>query len=131
MLRFTQQQLAQVGVKPGSRRWMPDSERRKWKAKDRKRAAYGCSTPAGRASTGEADWSLSPLFASQNWPPTLFNTAFYSNPQVDKDLADALKPPQTGREKARLYKRRRTLSGKSRRGCRWWWKNWSQPTTKR
>lgn len=43
------------------------------------------------ASTGEADWSLSPLFASQNWPPTLFNTAFYSNPQVDKDLADALK----------------------------------------
>ncbi len=33
------------------------------------------------ASTGEADWA--PLFASQNWPPTLFNTAFYSNPQVD------------------------------------------------
>jgi glutathione transport system substrate-binding protein len=28
------------------------------------------------ASTGEADWALSPLFASQNWPPTLFNTAF-------------------------------------------------------
>ncbi len=45
------------------------------------------------ASTGEADWALSPLFASQNWPPTLFNTAFYGNPQVDKDLTDALKPP--------------------------------------
>ncbi|VFS64714.1 Glutathione-binding protein gsiB precursor [Raoultella planticola] len=44
------------------------------------------------ASTGEADWALSPLFAS---PKTgrrpLFNTAFYGNPQVDKDLTDALK----------------------------------------
>lgn len=46
---------------------------------------------------------MSPLFASQNWPPTLFNTAFYSNKQVDDDLAAALKTndPQ---EKARLYK---------------------------
>lgn len=50
-----------------------------------------------------ADWALSPLFASQNWPPTLFNTAFYSNPQVDKDLADALKTTKP-EEKARLYK---------------------------
>ena len=55
------------------------------------------------ASTGEADWALSPLFASQNWPPTLFNTAFYSNPQVDTDLADALKTTDP-QEKARLYK---------------------------
>jgi glutathione transport system substrate-binding protein len=55
------------------------------------------------ASTGEADWALSPLFASQNWPPTLFNTAFYSNPQVDKDLSDALKTTKPD-EKARLYK---------------------------
>ncbi|KHG49206.1 glutathione-binding protein GsiB domain protein [Enterobacter hormaechei subsp. xiangfangensis] len=57
MLQFTQQQLAQVGIK------------------------------ARAAMAAGADWSLSPLFASQNWPPTLFNTAFYSNPQVDKDLA--------------------------------------------
>lgn len=55
------------------------------------------------ASTGEADWALSPLFASQNWPPTLFNTAFYSNKQVDEDLAAALKTTQPA-EKARLYK---------------------------
>lgn len=55
------------------------------------------------ASTGEADWALSPLFASQSWPPTQFNTAFYSNKQVDSDLAAALKTndPQ---EKTRLYK---------------------------
>ena len=35
------------------------------------------------ASTGEADWALSPLFASAELLPTLFNTAFYSNKQVD------------------------------------------------
>jgi ABC-type oligopeptide transport system substrate-binding subunit len=80
------------------------------------------------ASTGEADWALSPLFASQNWPPTLFNTAFYSNPQVDKDLADALKT--TKPEKRGSIKMRRISSGKSRRGCRWWWRNWFPPTTR-
>jgi len=55
------------------------------------------------ASTGEADWALSPLFASQNWPPTLFNTAFYSNKQVDSDLAAALQTNDPA-QKAKLYK---------------------------
>ena len=55
------------------------------------------------ASTGEADWALSPLFASQNWPPTLFNTAFYSNSQVDHDLSAALQTTNP-QQKAKLYK---------------------------
>ena len=54
------------------------------------------------ASTGEADWALSPLFASQTIP-TLFNTAFYSNKQVDDFLAQALKTNDPA-EKTRLYK---------------------------
>ncbi|EPW2836974.1 glutathione ABC transporter substrate-binding protein GsiB [Klebsiella pneumoniae] len=54
-------------------------------------------------STGEADWALSPLFASQNWPPTLFNTAFYSNPQVDNALSEALKTTDP-QQKTKLYK---------------------------
>ena len=58
---------------------------------------------AGRLPTGEADWPLSPLFASQNWPPTLFNTAVYSNKQVDDFLAQALKTNDPA-EKTRLYK---------------------------
>lgn len=56
-----------------------------------------------RAAHHEADWALSPLFASQNWPPTLFNTAFYSNKQVDDFLAQALKTNDPA-EKTRLYK---------------------------
>ncbi|VEB58691.1 peptide transporter periplasmic-binding protein [Escherichia coli] len=82
---------------------MPDSGRQKLKVKGKKRAACGCSTLAGRLQTGEADWALSPLFASQNWPPTLFNTAFYSNKQVDDFLAQALKTNDPA-EKTRLYK---------------------------
>ena len=39
----------------------------------------------------------------QNWPPTLFNTAFYSNKQVDDFLAQALKTNDPA-EKTRLYK---------------------------
>jgi glutathione transport system substrate-binding protein len=54
------------------------------------------------ASTGEADWALTPLFATQSAPPKQFNTAFYSNPQVDKDLSDALKTTDKT-EKAKLY----------------------------
>ncbi len=48
----------------------------------KKRAACGCSTLAGRL-TGEADWALIAAVCPQNWPPTLFNTAFCSNKQVD------------------------------------------------
>lgn len=55
------------------------------------------------ASTGEADWALSPLFATASWPPAQFNTAFYSNPQVDADLANALKTTDRT-EKQKLYK---------------------------
>jgi glutathione transport system substrate-binding protein len=80
------------------------------------------------ASTGEADWALSPLFASQNWPPTLFNTAFTAIRRWIKTWRRAENHRSAG--KTRLYKERRILSGKSRRGCRWWWRNWSQRTAK-
>lgn len=45
---------------------------------------------------------MTPLFATQSAPPKQFNTAFYSNPAVDKDLADALKTTDKT-EKAKLY----------------------------
>ena len=55
------------------------------------------------ASTGEADWALTPLFATASWPPALFNTAFYSSEQVDADLANALKTTDRA-QKEKLYK---------------------------
>ena len=58
---------------------------------------------ARTAAYRAAAQALSPLFASQNWPPTLFNTAFYSNPQVDNALSEALKTTDP-QQKTKLYK---------------------------
>lgn len=41
-------------------------------------------------STGDADWDTRPLLATESWPPTLFNLAFYSNPDVDAAIKDGL-----------------------------------------
>ena len=103
VLQFTQQQLAQVGIKVQVTAMDAGQRAAEVEGKGQKESGVRMFYTGWSASTGEADWALSPLFASQNWPPTLFNTAFYSNPQVDKDLADALKTTKPD-EKARLYK---------------------------
>ncbi len=55
------------------------------------------------SSTGEADWALRPLLASESWPPKLFNTAYYKSDKVDADIRGAL-ATTNGAEKAKLYK---------------------------
>ncbi|BDH46563.1 glutathione-binding protein GsiB [Salmonella enterica subsp. enterica serovar Choleraesuis] len=90
VLQFTQQQLAQVGIKVQVTAMDAGQRAAQVEAKGQKESGVRMFYTGWTASTGEADWALSPLFASQNWPPTQFNTAFYSNPVVDKDLAAAL-----------------------------------------
>lgn len=103
VLQFTQQQLAQVGIKVKLTAMDAGQRAAQVEDKGQKESDVRMFYTGWSASTGEADWALSPLFSTANWPPTLFNTAFYSNPQVDKDLADALKTTDDG-QKARLYK---------------------------
>ena len=55
------------------------------------------------ASTGEADWALRPLLATESWPPKLNNTAYYSNDKVDANIASALKSVDE-KEKTALYR---------------------------
>jgi glutathione transport system substrate-binding protein len=55
------------------------------------------------SSTGEADWALRPLFATEAWAPKLNNMAFYSSPVVDDALAKAL-VSMVDTDKAALYK---------------------------
>ena len=55
------------------------------------------------SSTGEADWALRPLLASESWPPKLFNTAYFRSDRVDGDIKQALLTTDKA-EKARLYK---------------------------
>ncbi|XTZ37114.1 glutathione ABC transporter substrate-binding protein GsiB [Salmonella enterica] len=103
VLQFTQQQLAQVGIKVQVTAMDAGQRAAEVEGKGQKESGVRMFYTGWSASTGEADWALSPLFASWNWPPTQFNTAFYSNPQVDKDFIDALKTTKP-EEKARLYK---------------------------
>lgn len=41
-------------------------------------------------STGDADWHLRPVYATEGWLPKIYNMAFYSNEVVDQAIQDAL-----------------------------------------
>ncbi|MGQ5289448.1 glutathione ABC transporter substrate-binding protein GsiB [Pectobacterium actinidiae] len=103
VLQFTQQQLAQVGVKVEVTAMDAGQRAAEVEGKGVKETGVRLFYTGWSASTGEADWALSPLFATASWPPAQFNTAFYSNPQVDADLANALKTTDRT-EKQKLYK---------------------------
>ncbi|HXX83979.1 MAG TPA: glutathione ABC transporter substrate-binding protein GsiB [Casimicrobiaceae bacterium] len=55
------------------------------------------------SSTGEADWAIRPLLASESWTPKLSNYTFYKNERVDADIKNALLTTDKT-EKAKLYK---------------------------
>jgi glutathione transport system substrate-binding protein len=103
VLQFTQQQLAQVGIKVTVTAMDAGQRAAQVEAVGQKEAGVRMFYTGWSASTGEADWALTPLFAGQSAPPKQFNTAFYSNPQVDKDLSDALATTDRA-AKAKLYK---------------------------
>lgn len=90
-MQFLQQQFAAVGVKVkvepleggvmASRIWTVQ------KPEDSKLELY---YGAWSSSTGDADWALRPLFATNAFPPVLYNVGYYSNSAVDADLQGAL-----------------------------------------
>ncbi|NMP27165.1 glutathione ABC transporter substrate-binding protein GsiB [Rahnella sp. SAP-1] len=103
VLQFAQQQLAQVGIKVTVTAFDAAQRAAQVENVGQKESGVRMFYTGWSASTGEADWALTPLFASQSAPPKQFNTAFYSNPQVDKDLADALNTTDSA-SKGKLYK---------------------------
>ena len=103
VIQFVQQQLAQVGIKvqvqaleAGQRVERVES------AQDPATAPVRMYYVGWSSSTGEADWALRPLLASESFPPKLFNTAYYKNAEVDADIAKALTVTD-GAQKAKLY----------------------------
>ena len=84
-----QGQLAEVGVQVEV---MPmeaatlSAERFKPQAENQSQMNYAGWSP----STGDADWGLRPLLATESIPPTSFNLAFFSNPDVDAAIAQGL-----------------------------------------
>lgn len=103
-IQFLQQQLAQVGIKVTVQALEP-GQRTEWvqQAPDPKTAKVRMYYAGWSSSTGEADWALRPLLATEAWPPKLNNTAYYSNPVVDEAIAKALKSTDD-KEKAALYR---------------------------
>lgn len=103
VIQFVQQQLAQVGIKvqvraleAGQRVELVES------AQDAATAPVRMYYVGWSSSTGEADWAMRPLLASESLPPKMFNTAYYKNPEVDADIAKAL-VTTSSTEKAKLY----------------------------
>jgi glutathione transport system substrate-binding protein len=86
---FLQQQLAQVGVQlqltPMEAGTLSALQYKPLKENQLQMVLVGWSP-----STGDADWALRPNFASESWPPVLFNLAFYKNPRVDALIGAAL-----------------------------------------
>ncbi|MGN6579433.1 MAG: glutathione ABC transporter substrate-binding protein GsiB [Bordetella sp.] len=103
-LQFLQQQLAQVGIKVKVRGLEP-AERTDLiqNQKDPAAAPVRMYYSGWSASTGEADWALRPLLTKEAFPPVLYNTAYYTNPIVEKDVAGALKSVDE-KQKTDMYK---------------------------
>ncbi len=54
-------------------------------------------------STGDTDWALRPLLARSSWP-TLFNTSFYDNPEVNDLIGRGLATADDATRKAAYAK---------------------------
>ncbi|MCM2294022.1 glutathione ABC transporter substrate-binding protein GsiB [Allorhizobium sp. BGMRC 0089] len=102
-IQFLQQQLAQVGIKVTLQALEP-GQRTEWvqSAPDPKTARVRMYYAGWSSSTGEADWALRPLLATEAWPPKLNNTAYYSNPKVDELITKAMRTTKDD-EKKTLY----------------------------
>ena len=103
-MQFMQQQLAAVGVKVNV---MPMEtgvlQDRIWSVQKPEDAQIQTYYGGWSSSTGDADWGLRPLLWGQGFPPKLYNTAYYSNPDVDKALEAAIATADPAKREA-LYK---------------------------
>ena len=103
VIQFVQQQLAQVGIKASVQALEAGQRVEKVEsAQDPATAPVRIYYVGWSSSTGEADWAIRPLLASESFPPKMFNTAYYKNDAVDADIAKALKTTDSA-EKTRLY----------------------------
>jgi glutathione transport system substrate-binding protein len=88
---FVQQQLGQIGVR--AKITLLETGQRIEKVENLQNpddAQWQLIYMGWSSSTGEADWALRPLLASESFPPRLYNLAFYKSDKVDAGLQRAL-----------------------------------------
>lgn len=86
---FIQQQWKAIGVKANVQQMESGtlSQQMYVKPADSKMVTYsGGWSP----STGEADWGIRPLLTKALFPPAGYNVGYYTNAQVEKDIATGL-----------------------------------------
>ena len=104
VIQFLQQQLAQVGIKVRVQALEAGQRVERVETVQRPEDAGVRLYYVGwSSSTGEADWALRPLLASESWPPRLFNMAYYKNDRVDAAIQRALGTTDR-KEKAAAYR---------------------------
>lgn len=90
--QFLKQQLGAVGITVTVTPMDSGARNAKlWGVKDPKQAEFDLYYGGWSTSTGDADWAIRPLFASESWVPTAYNVSYYSNPNADNAIAAALK----------------------------------------
>lgn len=103
-LEFLQQQFAAVGVKVQVEPLESGVAAAKiWNVKTPEEATTLMHYTGWSASTGDADWGTRPLLYGKAFPPTLFNTAYYSNPVTDAAIESGLTTADP-RKRAEAYK---------------------------
>lgn len=91
-MQFLQQELAKVNVKVTVTPLEAGVEAdRVWGAQSPEKSDVQMLYSGWSASTGDADYGLRPLLASESFPPNMYNTSYYKNGKVDAALADGLK----------------------------------------
>lgn len=89
--QFLKAQLATAGIRVTVTPMDSGTRNAKlWGVKDPKQAEFDLYYGGWSTSTGDADWALRPLFATESWVPTSYNVSYYSNPAVDKAIAAGL-----------------------------------------
>ena len=76
------------------------------------------------SSTGELDWAVRPLLATESWAPVAGNYGFYSNAVLDKKFSEALRTTDRAK-KTELYDAAPKASGTKCPGSRSWLKRMS------
>ncbi|SKA27064.1 glutathione ABC transporter substrate-binding protein GsiB [Consotaella salsifontis] len=90
-MQFLQQQFAQVGVKVNVTPLESGVAAQKiWSVEKPEDATVQMEYGGWSSSTGDADWALRPLLASTSFPPSMYNVAYFSNPDVDAAIQGAI-----------------------------------------
>ncbi len=110
--QFFKQQLEQVGIKITVTPM--DSGMRNAKlfgVKDPKDAEFDLFYNGWSPSTGDADWALRPLYATESWVPAAYNVAYYSSAAADKAIMAGLATADLGKRAAAYAEAQKVIWG--------------------